>query len=260
MERDSDRPLLNTLYDLAKGTATGICEVSVNQPLITLKNMLQCNKGLRGLRLSSLYRGYITNVASMGPITAAQEMVKGLLSRGVSQSGPWLDMGTSFVAGAASAVISAPSELLILQQQLQLQKKGLSSTAQWLLHTYGYRKFFTGVIPTAMRDGIFTVGYQSLAPLSSKMLGVSTGSPFVDTTIGGLPAGLLATIVSHPFDTIKTLLQAAPGQNLLDKFAMLKKQQGIAALYKGVVPRGTRIMLAIPLMSYVRSLLEGSLK
>lgn len=86
----------------------------------------------------------------------------------------------------------------------------------------GFRGFFQGFTATALRDapyaGLYLALYEAcktnLAGLSRSMDGgLGTGNWMV-VSASGLLAGTLATLLTHPFDIIKTRMQTTPADTL----------------------------------------------
>ena len=81
----------------------------------------------------------------------------------------------------------------------------------------------------------------------------------------GVVAGGITAVVSHPFDTISTLMQSDYNKRLTSTMRQtvmkLYQEEGMYGFFKGVTPRGIRVVLAIPLMNKVKnylSIISGS--
>ncbi|KAJ1029507.1 hypothetical protein NDA13_002754 [Ustilago tritici] len=109
----------------------------------------------------------------------------------------------------------------------------------------GFRGFFQGFAATALRDapyaGLYLALYEAsktnLAALSS---GLGTGN-WIVVSGSGLLAGTLATVITHPFDIIKTRMQTTP-QEILHQIALSHNPQTsltvkAAAMVKEAVTR-----------------------
>lgn len=61
--------------------------------------------------------------------------------------------------------------------------------------------------------------------------------------ICGFMAGFVATIVSSPFDVVKTRLMSSPDayKGVVNCFSRTLKEEGPLAFYKGFIPNVTRI-------------------
>ncbi|UNE35624.1 hypothetical protein KG892_01205 [Vermiphilus pyriformis] len=255
----------NSWYkNLLIGALTGGAEVSVNQPLVRIKIMLQ--QGLpinrETLNLSTLYRGYGVNVGSMIPITAVQMGVNSGLSNwyytdhtATSAS----QVGIAFIAGATSALVSSPAENIMTKQQGT--KENIISTIHSVVKTKGAKNLIRGLVPTMARDGGFVVAYLPLKDIIKQYalpeLHNNTWEKIAD--IGcGVTAGVIGAIATHPADTIKTVMQSYD-KNMKKAFEDIYKTQGLSGLYNGLSARGLRVILAVPLMNQVASYLNRKL-
>lgn len=277
----------NLLFkNLLIGALTGISEVSVNHPLVTLKNAYQQNKQipLNSKLLSNLYKGYTGYALSMAPTTAVQiatdDLVKNYLSnKGQNNLSDIEKTIAAFSAGSLSAIVSCPSELILIKQQPRLLLTGFDSGALIIKELPGLsfkeaindiykqnklKSFYIGFIPTAIRDGLFTVGYLVLAdlikPEISKIIDNETmlENEAIATISSNILAGVIAGIATHPSDTIKTNMQAN-NLKLYSSILEIYKENKLRAFYKGLLPRTARIMFAIPLMRSVSSRLKNYL-
>jgi len=189
------------------------------------------------------YAGGLTNVSLVAPQTAVQ--------LGVAAALPEQNkVLNSFIAGAVSGVFS-PGELVIIHQQNMKEKKvNLNGVqlAQHLVKKYGVFALFRGMTPMVIRDAGFSgfcFGVQSSLKDKTKQY---TDNQLVLAFGPGILTGVASAIVTHPFDCIKTKMQL----NLHDKAysSMLRtawymyKSGGVTIFYKGVAPRGFRILSA----------------
>jgi hypothetical protein len=253
-------PILQAMdmHDTAKnitiGSLTGIAEVTVNQPLVYVKNALQ-----QGNRLvpQHCYRGYSVNAASSAPITAVQVAANGILQKVFARDKQQLSdaqkTAASFGAGALSALISSPCELLMMHQQTT--GKSIEHTVRQLLESRGITGFTRGLVPTALRDGGFTIGYLSLAKKIQQQLLTRMDSKTCAALAAGVVSGLLAGVVTHPCDTVKTHMQSN-NTTVLQAMQELYKSSGLKSFYRGISPRTIRIALAVTLMSTLSQKLD----
>jgi hypothetical protein len=255
----------NSWYkNLSIGALTGGAEVSVNQPLVRIKIMLQ--QGLpinrETLNLSTLYRGYGVNVGSMIPITAVQMGVNSGLSNWYytdHTATPASQVGIALIAGATSALVSGPAENIMTKQQGTTES--IITTIYSAVKTKGAKSLIRGLVPTMARDGGFVVAYLPLKDIIKQYtlpeLHNDTWEKIAD--IGcGVTAGVIGAIVTHPADTIKTVMQSYD-KNMKKAFEDIYKTQGLSGLYNGLSARGLRVILAVPLMNQVASYLNRKL-
>jgi solute carrier family 25 citrate transporter 1 len=110
------------LEHTAIGALGGTVEVCIMQPLVGIKNALQEGRPIPK-NPAHLYRGLLMNIVSMAPITASQFGTNRLMQTVVLEKSE-NDLtgverfGSAAVAGAVSAFIASPSELIIIQQQV----------------------------------------------------------------------------------------------------------------------------------------------
>ena len=130
-----------------------------------------------------------------------------------------------------------------------------------------FKGFFHGVYTIVQENGISGC-YKGLSPTIFKVataqatrFGLFNYIPphMRETPLGSAAAGAFAGIVSvllfHPIDVIKSRMQgleASKYKNPIHCAQVTWKEGGIAAVYKGVIPRGTRVMceVAITMTAY----------
>jgi hypothetical protein len=139
------------------GLSLGVLEITLLQPLNYVKNARQQRLPLT-LNPSVLYRGFAAATLNMGACTMFQVTVMGRFAKTVL-GGEDRKMTTSeqfaggCFAGVTSAVVGGPIELVMIQQQ----RTGLSifKTTAGLMNANITR----GIVPTACREGLWTMGY-----------------------------------------------------------------------------------------------------
>lgn len=109
----------------------------------------------------------------------------------------------------------------------------------------GFRTLFAGVTMTATRGLLMTVGQVACYDQSKQML-IATGY-FADTIpthlTASVIAGTVATIITQPFDVMKTrLMNAKPGEyDTVIACARELAKSGPMGFYKGFVPAWVRL-------------------
>lgn len=92
----------------------------------------------------------------------------------------------------------------------------------------GFRGFFQGFTATALRDapyaGLYLALYEASKTNLSALGSLGTGN-WIVVSGSGLLAGTLATIITHPFDIIKTRMQTTP-PDILHQIAVAHKPVG----------------------------------
>ena len=148
---------LSESQNLALGVLSGGIEVSLLHWMNTLKSFAQ--QGLPYPRsVRALYRGYPVNCLNMTAATGTQFLFDGALKQllggdadGESALSTWVHLSGAFCAGAASGLVVAPVELVMIQQQLY------GNTAAHTLRT----ATANGAI---MRGAGLTVARESVSP------------------------------------------------------------------------------------------------
>lgn len=115
----------------------------------------------------------------------------------------------------------------------------------------GPHELFKGFIPSAARDapyaGIFVGVYESIKRRSSKLASSDSAPSFLSSTgihtFSAASAGAIATMVTHPFDVIKTKVQVRQEdryQGFLRTIHTIWKQRGPRGFFDGVSLRVSR--------------------
>lgn len=231
---------------ILKGSIIGAMEAAINHPLWTIKTRIQSNKRMT-FNPRSLYRGIGVNMLSMIPITAVQVTTVTTINNTsfmkVNEENPLMDktkkISSAVFGGAVSALISTPAEFLMSQ------KYNFKSTI------FTPKQLYIGGVATAMRDGIFTAGFLAAPAIIEEQI--------KERAFAGPIAGVIAAVISHPFDTIKTVQQAHINPTPLSFVAAAKnivKDAGLFNLYKGFVPRSIRVVSAVTIMDQVGTKLK----
>lgn len=249
---------LNWYQNIVVGFIGGATEVLIDHPLWTIKTRLQTGQTVT-LNLTVLYRGIVPNAASMAPITSVQVLLnhacKTMLPNQM-QNLPYTNLMCAFMGGIGSAWISCPTEMLMTYQG-KIQKNFVS-TGQYLIHQYGWSSLLRGLPATAAREGIFTAAYLAITPSIKISLKNYMDNEYAASLLAGFTSGIVATVTSHPFDTIKTLQQASETPYSVNKVCRkLYSEQGALGFFKGAAPRGLRVIFAITILSYVNEKLTA---
>lgn len=252
---DKKKKNINPIQNAAIGIAAASAEIAIDQPLVYFKNMIQSGKTIDWTKVPSWYRGAGINLTSLGPTTAIQVAVNGILNNQEAQNSPLRQMLNAWCAGAISAIASSPSEMVILHQQIT--GKNAWKTIQHLRNNFGANCITKGIIPTIMRDGGFACGFLALGPATKEYLKKYSDNPVVGM-VGLVGAGLFAAGVTHMFDLVKTIMQNNPSsrQGMIQIMRNIIALEGCKGLFKGFVPRSMRVAMAIPIMSTVTQSLQ----
>lgn len=215
--------------DLIKGIVSGATEVAVDQPLVSIKNILQ--KRIRSVQVESqqapaasiwkslsvrqLYAGALANGAGMSLITGVQMGSVGLtkdalLSRRETKTLSHVEnLFASLMGGLAAAPIASWSEMLMdkyrenVKRFEELGKKGHRPTyvnaMKELWHQYRWRTFSLGLVPTICRDMGFVATYAVIGPHFAGILMDNSVFKSVVNRQQVVPLDLTATVVGSVF-------------------------------------------------------------
>jgi hypothetical protein len=139
-----------------------------------------------------------------------------------------------------AALFASPVELVMVQQQLN----GGSSIGTFLT-VLKKNVLFRGLTPTIARDAIYVTGMLGVTPfvqeylVREKNMSV-TSAGFYASLVGGV----LAAVPSHPFDLVKTCMQAKRLDSGKGEILSMREtarglyiEGGIARLYSGALWR-----------------------
>lgn len=191
----------------------------------------------------------------------------------------------TFIAGLLSGlteavVVVTPAEVCKIRMQSQYHSmmdptqrahakyKNVVQTAFLIVKEEGFSALYKGVVPTMLRQGCnqavnFTVYNWSKQFFLEYRQQTEPGLKQLDhwqtLVLGGLSGGM-GPLANNPLDVVKTRMQkqvVIPGKvpkynGLLSSCVVIAKEEGTAALWKGITPRLMRIMpgQAITFMTY----------
>ncbi|KAF9206174.1 hypothetical protein BGZ49_002879 [Haplosporangium sp. Z 27] len=274
---------------LAAGAIAGITGVLIVYPLDMVKTRLQNQKkdvlgklqyrggidcfrqviakeGARGL-----YRGIVPNLIGITPEKAIKLAVNDFSREywaehtHVTEDKLAIQYGmlSGATAGLCQVIATNPMEIVKIQMQVAGAQKLAPGehrpSAMEIVRSLGLRGLYRGTPATLLRDVPFSIIF---FPLNSylKLQGAdSDGKASFSVVLGaGLAAGVVAASAVTPADVIKTRLQVAtkPGEpvfrGIADCFQHILRNEGPAALFKGVVPRSLIVapMFSIALFVY----------
>jgi len=236
------------------GAFSGLSDVIISHPLFVMKSYLQQGKSIIW-RLSSLYEGAVLNALSFMPITAIQVSVTNWIEKNIfcNTLNFTKSILASFLAGTISALISCPVELIMLLQA-NLHYLGFLAAIQLQIHTFGISGLFIGFAATALREGIFSMCFNSIPNKIQQVIKPYCANENASNIISGLISGSIGTLISQPFDTIKTVQQSSISPL---GFFQTAAQLGFQNLFSGLVSRSISVILSITLMNWVKQQLEN---
>ncbi|KAF9569522.1 hypothetical protein EC968_002566 [Mortierella alpina] len=262
-------------WQFLAGAVAGVSEILTMYPLDVVKTRFQLQVGTGGADgyssigdcfkkiiknegFGTLYRGIIPPIMVEAPKRAtkfaANEqytiLFKSILGEDVNKQG--LSILTGVSAGITEAFLVVPFELV----KIRLQDKnnagkynGSIDALSKIVRSEGPLALYNGLEATLWRHAMWNGGYFGC------IQGVKSAIPEAETPNGNLArnfvagaiGGTFATMLNTPFDVVKTRIQnQAKGTVLkynwtLPGVAMVYREEGFRALYKGFVPKVLRL-------------------
>lgn len=149
-------------------------------------------------------------------------------------------------SGAISAMVSrtcvAPLERLKLEYIVRGEKRNIFELIKSIATTQGLRGFWKGNLLNILRTAPFkAVNFSAYDTYRKQLLRFSGNEETTnfERFIAGAAAGVTATIICLPLDTIRTKIVAPGGETLggvIGAFQYMIQTEGIFSLYKGLVP------------------------
>lgn len=267
---------LSGLQNAAVGSLAGMIEVLAQQPTIAMKNAIQQGRPIPW-SVPALYRGVGVSLGSIAPISAVQFAANGRLLRALgSADGAPSDrvkILSGTLSGVVSATLSAPAELVMTLQQNS--GKSFAATVREVVRHDGLPRLFRGFSVTSAREGMWCAGYLAVGPVLTSRLHALRPEVFGHaetatvsqkasaSAVGSVLAGLLTVFGTQPIDTIKTVMQGEamtlPAGQRTSTWHVAKQihaRGGLAEFYRGIVPRGGRLVGAVFILGQSRIFLE----
>jgi len=271
----SDGKGQNPLKSIISGGITGGIEISITYPTEYLKTQMQLYKELsqKGLIycIKQTYKDYGFRGYYRGlPVLLFFSVPKTGVRFGANQflkNNVFTDYKTSkfsnFLAGVGAGITEAvfvvtPQETLktkLIHDRFQPnpQYKGLFDGVKKIYAAQGFPGVYRGLVPTVIRQGsnqgVRFLVYEETKTFIVKNFSMSPTSVLVTFLSGGI-AGAASVFANTPVDVVKTNMQgldAKKYKNGLDCFFQILKNEGIRGLYKGTVPRLSRVVLDVAL-------------
>lgn len=244
------------IVSLVGGTCSGfVCSV-LFQPLDYIKTQLQCNhlKSVRELLLTTnsvLYEGLIRGAWWTGLRPSLAKTMPGVACYFLTLSRMQKLVGKD--VGPLSAVlmgISARASTVVLMQPLTLIKtryesgkfkyRSISGAVVDIARQEKVSGLYRGLSATLIRDAPFSGIYLAFY-LQIKSRTFSHSESVLSTSMSGLAAGCIASVITHPADVIKTRVQVSRAgsckKTVASVAAHIHREGGMAALYSGLIPR-----------------------
>jgi solute carrier family 25 2-oxodicarboxylate transporter 21 len=264
------------VMQIVAGGSAGLVEVCIMHPLDLMKTRLQIQRGPDDPnRYSSLtdcfkkmyrtegplsfYKGIIPPILAETPKRAVKfftfEQYKKIFSFGSSPTPVSLTLA-GLCSGLTEAVVINPFEVVKVRLQAErgtfAQQSSTIATAREIIRKEGFggKGLNKGLTSTLGRHGVFNMVYFSFY-YNIKNLIPTPADPtqdFARRFAIGFCAGTLASCINIPFDVAKSRIQGpqpVPGQikyhGCFATIAMIYREEGYFALYKGIVPKIMRL-------------------
>lgn len=272
-----DKPL-PFIYQFVAGAIAGVTEILVMYPLDVVKTRVQLQTGkgvgedayngmldcfrkiIANEGPARLYRGITAPILMEAPKRATKFAANdewGKFYRtvfGVPKMTQPLSILTGATAGATEAFVVVPFELvkIRLQDKAQAHKySGMLDCVQKIVRQEGILTLYQGLESTMWRHILWNAGYfgcifqvRELLPKAADKKGQVTND-----LISGSIGGTVGTILNTPMDVVKSRIQNAPkiagGVRKYNwawpSLALVMKEEGFGALYKGFLPKVLRL-------------------
>lgn len=282
--------IMSALMGFAPGAVGGVCCVAIGHPIDLVKVRMQVGGAeiknstigmLRGIfakeGVPGLYRGVQAPLLAVTPAFAVSfwsydVAVRAIVQHSNLDNPNQMTLSQVAFAGGLSgfplALIIGPTERIKCLLQVNTSKyTGFMDCLKQVYREGGIRSALRGTGSTALRDvpgnAAYFGAYAFVKRLTCQLEGRETAST-LGTLLAGGCAGVSNWIVAIPFDTVKSRWQSAPNgkyKGLRDVFQTLIREEGPAALFKGIGPALFRAFLANAAclcgVETVKAILEG---
>eukprot|EP00298_Acanthocystis_sp_HF-20_P028921 c7775_g1_i1.p1 GENE.c7775_g1_i1~~c7775_g1_i1.p1 ORF type:complete len:300 (+),score=136.53 c7775_g1_i1:70-969(+) len=262
---------------LFAGAFAGACEVFTTYPLDTIKTHMQVfpgkHKGMTAAAINviqangirGLFFGLPASIAQVGGKVALRFTVFDQTQRIIGSKfqipSHLNSLLSGLFAGAVEAVLwTTPTERIKIIQQNEAHIKQFKpqNTMQCLISVIqkqGIKGLYVGTVPTIYKQSA-SVGtrfwlYNIAKEYFSTSENQNTSIYFLRTFIIGGVVGGISTVFNHPFDVIKSRMQAEVCSNQNRKYkgtfsglSLIVKEEGVLATMKGLSPRFARVAIA----------------
>jgi hypothetical protein len=171
---------------------------------------------------------------------------------------------TGCAAGATESLIVVPFELIKIRLQDRAQQsryRGTMDVVRHIVNEHGYLGLYRGLPATMIRHVMWNGGYfGSISVIKAQMPKATSKSERMrNSLVSGTLGGFIGTVLNTPLDVIKTRIQnsnPAPGQvakyrGAFSGMALIAREEGLRALYKGFWPKVVRLAPGGGIMLFV---------
>ncbi|XP_017784447.1 PREDICTED: mitochondrial 2-oxodicarboxylate carrier [Nicrophorus vespilloides] len=278
---DVRKIMKEALIQIGSGGSAGFVEVCIMHPLDLVKTRLQIQSNVvltsndpkyysgivdcfqkmyKHEGMFSFWKGILPPILAETPKRAVKfftfEQYKQFFMFGSPVPTPLTFSLAGLGAGITEAILVNPFEVVKVTMQAN-RASGKEVPSTWLVtkdivrtQGFGFRGLNKGVTATISRNGVFNMvyfgfyhsvkGYMTEYKDPYKEFGRKVGIGFV--------SGTLASCINIPFDVAKSRIQGPqpiPGaikyKSTLGSLCLVYKEEGILALYKGLLPKVLRL-------------------
>lgn len=252
-ESSSNEGLRFSAVELFAGGVAGLAEHLLMFPFDTVKTRMQSgvDGGVRSVfrtvwreeRLAHLYRGCVPVLVSAVPAHAAYFGVYEAVKRVAGDTNVAIGFSAS-CATAAHDTVSTPFDVVKQRMQMDHGRTYTSSynCATRVIRAEGVQSLFVSLPTTILMNiphfATYWIVYESALTYAKGGESRSHEEEMtLDFLCSGFLAGGLASVVSFPFDTVKTHLQLGRGKGFFPALQALLRTRGMKGIFAGVIPR-----------------------
>lgn len=255
------------------GLISGSIAAAITFPTEAMKKRKQSNQPPIGFEFFKpntwaksaviLYTGGLAFVASVGPTTLIQSTAMDFMTEsGLTKEG---NIMPAFICGALGGFCSTFVESLILAQQYKRNARkpsGPIKTIESVVRQHGVTKLWTGLGCIMARECVFG-GLALRAADSIAKWAVNTTGNKNHYFLTQLLVGMAGALVTHPADTVATLMQHNLHQYQKESVAAIVKRvwmkHGLKGFYEGGCYRVGLFTGCMMIISYLRQPTEDFL-
>jgi solute carrier family 25 protein 39/40 len=210
--------------------------------------------------VGSLFNGLSATLWMAIPATVLYFATYEELRDRLNAANPQTQAVNPLLAGAFARVFAAttvaPLELIRTNAQAESRPPSLLKMASSIARREGVGAFWRGLSPTLWRDVPFSAFYWILVEqIRATEVMRRQNSTFVVAAASGAASGVVAAILTHPFDVIKTRRQVfdlantnPPTKSTLGMMSKIVAQDGFHGLWVGLFPRVAKIAPSTAIM------------
>jgi len=241
VSHDEHRPWVSVL----SGFNSGVLSLLVGHPFDTLKVRMQVNSEKRfSGSMKNLYRGIGPPLIGMGIQTAGNFGIYAnsryfYETRFFGENSLVAVYLGGLTAGVSLAIISLPTSVVKVQQQMSSSGLNMIDTAKRIKQVQGIRGLYRGLIPHLFQAGGGRGFYLLAYELAKRWLDTANNPELWRLVLCGGCAGIGGWIFLYPFDVVRNNIFAdwkpeKQYSGTLDCFRKVYNRGGIQAFYKGL--------------------------